>query len=116
MVQRALAQADAPAGLELPITAVRLGDVAWLHLPVEPFTSFGRGIAQASPFRHTRIAGYTDGYFGYLADASARDRQTYEAMSSWFDEAGEHAITAAAIDLLHDLYDGTAGSPASLGR
>ncbi|GAB3410318.1 hypothetical protein [Flindersiella endophytica] len=105
MVQRALAASGAPAWMELPITAVRLGDVAWLHLPVEPFTSIGRRIVEASPFRHTRVVGYTDGYDGYLTDASARTRQTYEAMSSWFDEAGERAIIAAATDLLHDLWN-----------
>lgn len=99
-----LAAADLPDHWTLPITAVALGDVAWIHLPVEPFASLGLRIKRASPYRQTRVIGYTDGYFGYLADAEAIANGSYEALSSLFDEAGAEAVVAGAHTLLSTLH------------
>jgi Neutral/alkaline non-lysosomal ceramidase, N-terminal len=96
----ALREAGLPPELVLPISVVAFGDVAWTHLPVEPFTCYGERIAAGSPFPDTRIVGYTDGYFGYLADAEAHRAGRYEALCSPFDaEAGE-LVVAEAVALL----------------
>ena len=50
---------------------MRIGDLAWLHVPVELYTSFAQRIRDLSPFPVTRVVGYTDGYFGYVADEAA---------------------------------------------
>lgn len=99
-----LAAADLPDRWALPITAVALGDVAWVQLPVEPFASLGLRIKRASPYRHTRVIGYADGYFGYLADAKAIADGSYEALSSLFDETGAEAVVAGAQALLATLH------------
>ncbi|GAB3764437.1 hypothetical protein [Microlunatus parietis] len=99
-----LAAADLPDRWTLPITAVALGDLAWIHLPVEPFASLGLRIKRASPYRRTRVIGYTDGYFGYLPDAEAIANGSYEALSSLFDEAGAEAVVAGAVTLLTTLH------------
>ncbi|WP_152365701.1 hypothetical protein [Microlunatus speluncae] len=99
-----LAAAELPARWALPITAVALADVAWITLPVEPFTSLGLRIKRASPYRHTRVIGYTDGYLGYLADPEAIAEGSYEALSSLFDEAGAEAVVTGASDLLINLH------------
>lgn len=99
-----LAEAELPDRWTLPITAVALGDLAWIHLPVEPFASLGLRIKRASPYRHTRVIGYADGYFGYLADAEAIANGSYEALSSLFDEAGAEAVVAGALTLLSTLH------------
>lgn len=99
----ALREADLPAEVELPITAVALGDVAWLHLPVEPFTRWADGIRAGSPFPVTRVVGYTDGYLGYLADEQAHEQGRYEALSSFFGPDAGEPVVAAALDLLRSL-------------
>jgi hypothetical protein len=78
----ALREAGLPPELVLPISVVAFGDVAWAHLPVEPFTCYGERIQAASPFPDTRVVGYTDGYFGYLADEAAHRAGRYEALCS----------------------------------
>jgi hypothetical protein len=96
----ALREADLPAEWELPISVVTLGDVAWAHLPVEPFTCFGERIREGSPFAATRTVGYTDGYFGYLADETAHKAGRYEALSSVFGPEAGDIVVSATLDLL----------------
>jgi hypothetical protein len=96
----ALRKAGLPRELVLPISVVAFGDVAWAHLPVEPFTCYGEQIRKASPFPTTRVVGYTDGYFGYLADEAAHQAGRYEALCSPFGpEAGE-LVVAETVALL----------------
>lgn len=89
-----------PQAMRLPIAAVTFGEVAWAHVPVELFASFGQAVAAASPFPHTRVVGYTDGYLGYVADAAAHEAQTYEANSSFFDAAAGSTLVDAVVALL----------------
>jgi hypothetical protein len=93
--------AGLPDSMELPISAVTFGDVAWVHLPVELFVSLGRRITAAGSHPITRVVGYTDGYFGYVVDAEATGG--YEAMSSYFDPATSDQLVDAAIALLHQM-------------
>jgi hypothetical protein len=99
-VLAALVSSGLPAEVVLPISVVVFGDVAWAHLPVEPFTCFGERIRAASPFRDTRIVGYTDGYFGYLADDIAHREGRYEALGSMFDADAGSLVVDATVALL----------------
>jgi hypothetical protein len=99
-----LAAAELPTQWSLPMTAVALGEVAWIHLPVELFASLGLRIKRDSPYRHTRVIGYADDYLGYLPDAEAVARGSYEALSSLFDDTGAEAVVAGARDLLSRLH------------
>jgi len=99
----ALAEAGMPQSVELPIAAVAVGDAAWIHLPVELFASFGLAIRERSPFAWTRVVGYTDGYFGYVADEAAHRDGVYEASASRFDASGGKTLTDAAVELLRTL-------------
>ena len=102
-VQRDLAAAHLPPTLGLPLMAVALGDVAWVHVPVELFASIGQRIAAASPFTVTRVVGYSNGYAGYLADAPAHAAGSYEALSSLFAAEAVDPFIDAAVDLLAAL-------------
>lgn len=96
-----LRAADLPASFDLPISVVEVGPIAWVHLPVEPFGSYAAAIVAASRHPVTRVIGYTDGYFGYLADAAAHAVGTYEAQASMFDPAAGDLLVAAAVELLN---------------
>jgi hypothetical protein len=95
-----LREVGLPAELVLPISVVAFGDVAWAHLPVEPFTCHGERIRAESPFPCTRIVGYTDGYLGYLADEAAHDAGRYEALCSPFGPAAADIVVAETVALL----------------
>lgn len=97
----ALAPTDLPTTLDLPLSVVTLGEVAWVHLPVELFGSLGLRIRATSPFPVTRVVGYSDGYFGYVADADGHERQLYEALVSLFDSDAGELLVEQAVQLLH---------------
>ncbi|HEY4021840.1 MAG TPA: hypothetical protein VGM75_24360 [Pseudonocardiaceae bacterium] len=104
MLQSGQVASGLPGHLDLPISVVAFGDLAWVHLPVEPFTCYASTIRNASPFAHTRIIGYTDGYFGYLADSAAHDEAVYEATSSPFDPNGASVLVNAVHELLRKAW------------
>jgi hypothetical protein len=95
---------DLPTAMELPLAVVVLGDVAWAHVPVELFASLGARIKEASPFAVTRVVGYTDGYFGYVADAAAHAEDCYEALVSFFDPAAGDLLVAETVALLRETW------------
>jgi hypothetical protein len=96
--QAAMLAADLPAEVDLPVSVVAFGDVAWVHLPVEPFAVHGLRLQAESPYAVTRVIGYTDGYFGYLVDTDAERDSTYEALISFFDTpATNHLLTSTAV-------------------
>ena len=99
----ALAEAGLSPTMELPMAAAAVGDAAWIHLPVELFASFGLAIRERSPFAWTRVIGYTNGYFGYVADQAAHRDGVYEATASRFDAQGGKTLTDAAVELLRSL-------------
>jgi hypothetical protein len=104
LIAARIAETGLPPLFELPISVVVIGRDAWLHLPVELFSSFAAEIRARSPFRHTRVIGYTDGYFGYVADAEAHRLEIYEAASSPFDPAGARTLVDASIELLTQTH------------
>lgn len=99
-----MVKSDLPSEMELPIAVATLGEVAWVHLPVELFASLGGRIAEGSPFPVTRVIGYTGGYFGYVADGAAHDAGTYEALMSYFSPESGEALVQAVLDLLKKAF------------
>ncbi len=105
--QQRLSQVELPETMRLPMTVVSLGEVAWLHLPVEPFGTLAARIARDSPFTTTRVIGYSDGYFGYVADEAGHEAGTYEALSSLFSLEESESLVRQAIRLAHEAASAT---------
>ncbi|MEV6417138.1 hypothetical protein [Kribbella sp. NPDC051718] len=100
--QSLMAAANLPPTLDLPISVVMLGDVAWVHLPVELFASHGCFLQADSPHPITRVIGYTDGYYGYVVDPDAAHQGTYEALITYFDQPTTQTLLTSATNLLSD--------------
>ncbi|MEQ0562277.1 hypothetical protein ABJI51_24605 [Amycolatopsis sp. NEAU-NG30] len=97
----AMAATDRPTGCAaVPVSVVSLGDVAWLHTPFELFASLGLRIREGSPFRHTRVIGYTDGYLGYLPDADAHRAGIYESYVTLFGPEAADVLVEHCLKLL----------------
>ncbi|MEV5960837.1 hypothetical protein AB0L70_03685 [Kribbella sp. NPDC051952] len=84
--QALMAAASLPASLQLPISAVTMGDVCWINLPVELFAAHGACLQAESTHPITRVIGYTDAYYGYVVDPPAATSGTYEALITYFDQ------------------------------
>ncbi|WIV58116.1 hypothetical protein [Amycolatopsis nalaikhensis] len=97
----AMAASDRPTGCaRVPVSVVSLGEVAWLHTPFELFASLGLRIRRGSPFRHTRVIGYTDGYLGYLPDADGHRDGVYESYVTLFGADAGDVLVAHCLELL----------------
>ena len=57
--------------LKIPVSALRLGEIALLFHPAELFSFYGLNIRRDSPFADTLVIGYTDDLIGYLPDPQA---------------------------------------------
>jgi len=57
---------------------VRLGNLALVGLPGEPFVELGLEIKARSTAPHTLVAGYANGYLGYFATPRAWEQGGYE--------------------------------------
>lgn len=102
--QAAMSAAGLPPALDLPLSVVALGELAWVHLPVELFSTLGDRIRAASPYETTRVIGYTDGYFGYVVDPAAAEAEVYESLISFFDTPTTEDLVQAATTLLHQTH------------
>jgi len=58
--------ANPPATLKVELTAIKIGDAAIIGLPGEVYTLMGQQIRAASPFKHTWITSFANGYAGYF--------------------------------------------------
>lgn len=88
----------------LEIQALRIGSVAIVAIPGEPFAEMALAIRDRSRFRHTIVAGYANGCIGYLPTPESFTQGGYEVDSAYkyygtsplspssFDEIVETAI------------------------
>jgi hypothetical protein len=85
------------------LTAIRLGNVAFLGISAEVSYAIGAAIEKESPFSHTVVVGLSNGYCGYITDRDDYGEATYESLSSPFGPASAVVLAREAISLLRDL-------------
>lgn len=101
------------AGIRATISALSLGEVAFVTLPGEAFCAQGLEIRQRSPFPCTVIAAYSNGNMGYLPTREAYPLGGYEVNDAHryygypdcvAPEAGELCVETAVelLDLLKE--------------
>lgn len=92
--------------LTVEFHAIRLGPVALVGLPVEPFAEIGAQVKAQSPFATTFFSGYTNGVHNYMPVRAAYDEGGYEVwMTPFAPEAAEIAVTKS-VELLRELNEG----------
>jgi hypothetical protein len=87
---------------------LRIGPVALIGFPGEPFSEIGLRVKAASPFPHTLFSGYTNDYLGYLPTAQAHSDGGYEVDTSPFLPDADDRLVEASLTLLREL-GGAAG-------
>ena len=94
---------DGPETFPLPLSGVRVGPVAFLGIPGEPFAGIGRGLKDGSPFAMTLPCCLTNGAEGYYPMKEAYDEGGYEARSSPFKAGVAERIISEGTKLLAEL-------------
>jgi hypothetical protein len=82
---------------------LRIGDLALVGFPGEPFAEIGAEVKQRSPFAHTFFGGYTNDYLGYLPIDAARPDGGYEVETTPFAPTSATQVIEASLTLLHTL-------------
>lgn len=76
--ERTLRMAGMPPRLEIPLQAVRIGDLAIAAIPFEVFVEIGLELKTRSPFPDTFVVSLANGAYGYLPTAAHHELGGYE--------------------------------------
>ncbi|MEV4017588.1 hypothetical protein AB0J35_44580 [Nonomuraea angiospora] len=91
-----------PARTGVDVNIARLGGLALVGLPGEPFLAVAERVADR-PGEPTVVLGYVNGYPGYLPTAAAYRRAEYEVLASQVAPGSAELIAETARNLLEDL-------------
>ena len=90
------------------LQAMLIGDVAFVAVPGEFFTSLGVEIKRRSPFRYTYIVELANDYIGYIPDKEGYRLGGYQVWTgyhSFVEEGTGEAIVDEAVRMLMSLYE-----------
>lgn len=68
---------------EIKLQVMRIGDIAIVAIPGEPFIEIALGIKARSGFKYTIVAGYSNGCIGYMPTPEAIEQGGYEVDSAY---------------------------------
>ena len=110
MLTTVLAEADrmvllehGPESFEMKLTAISIGDLAFLGIPGEPFTGIGRGLKANTSWRAVLPCCLTNGGEGYFPMMDAYAEGGYEARSSRFKAGVAEYLIEEGNKLLDEL-------------
>jgi hypothetical protein len=94
---------NAPDYYNMKITAIKIGQVALVGFPGEPFTEIGVRVKQADGWNLVLPCCLVNGFNGYYPTKSAYDEGGYETSSSIFKAGVDDVIVENAIQLLNEI-------------
>ncbi len=102
-----LRQREQQDHVEYEVQVFRVGDLAIVGLPGEPFVEGQLRIKAASPVRHTFVAHYCNDFVGYIPTRLAFQGGGYETRTSNWSKLAPEAldlIADNAVELLHEVF------------
>ncbi len=100
---------ELPPRVEVPLQAIRLGELGIAAIPCEVFVETGLAIKRESPLRPTFVIELANDYAGYLPTPEHHalgGYETWRARSGFLETGAEPKIRAAVLDLLGQLAKG----------
>lgn len=85
------------------LLGIRIGPVAMLSIPGEPFAEINEQIVNASPFLHTFFSGYSNGGLDYLPVRSAFEEGGYEVEMCPFSPEAADIVVKECHEMLNEL-------------
>lgn len=96
---------NGPEEFHLNLMGVKIGPVAFVGIPGEPFTDIGKGIKDTEGWAMILPCALINGSEGYFPMKSAYDEGGYEARSSSYKSGVAEAIIAGGKKLLHKMIE-----------
>ena len=94
---------NAPDTFDMTLSGIKLGPVAIVGIPGEPFTGIGRGIKDTDGFDMILHVCCANGYEGYFPMRDSYEEGGYEARSSQFKAGVAEYIVEESKKLLHGM-------------
>ena len=94
---------DAPDSYDLSVTGLKIGDIALVGIPGEPFTEIGVRVKANSGWKLILPCISTNGYQGYYPTKDAYDEGGYETRSSAYASGVGERLAEGAAEILYDL-------------
>lgn len=95
-------QGEGPVKVE--IQALRIGELAIVAMPGEPFAEIGAEVRKRSPFAFTMFCGYSDGVGGnYMPTAEEYSQGGYEVERTPYGPGADRAVIESSVRLLESL-------------
>ena len=88
---------------KVPVTVLKLGDIAFVGFGGEPFTHYAKAVREACPEMTVISSCCANGYEGYLPTKQAFIEGGYEASSSAFSPNLEDDCVAMAVGMIKKL-------------
>lgn len=96
----------APKQIEIPLQALRIGDLAITAIPFEVFTETGLELKDLSPFPDTFTIELANGSYGYLPTPEQHRLGGYETWlgSNYVEKDSTTKIVAKLLEMLEELH------------
>lgn len=103
--RRILQLEHGPDSFTLPISGVRIGEVALVGFPGEPFTDIGVGLKESSPYALTMPCCLVNGAEAYFPLRDSYDEGGYEAVGSLFGPRTAELLIENGLEILKRLAE-----------
>ena len=87
------------------VQAIRVGAVALVGVPAEPFAEIGVEVKRRSPAEHTLFCGYANGQFAYVPTAEAFEEGGYETGATPFGPDAAGGMIEACVSAVDALWE-----------
>jgi hypothetical protein len=103
--ERTLRMAEMPPRIDVPLQAVRVGDLAIATIPFEVFVEIGLELKDKSPFPDTFVMSLANGAHGYLPTAAHHELGGYETWlgTNQVEVQAASRIVDALLQMLGEL-------------
>ncbi len=103
--ERTLKIRDVPPFIDLPVQALRIGEVGICGIPCETFVETGLELKQKSPFKPTFTHSIAGGYFGYMPTPEQHELGGYETWlgTNRLERQASVKITTLLLDMLQSM-------------
>lgn len=104
--ERVVKMRDIPSHIDLPIQALRIGDVAICAIPCETFVETGLELKAKSPFKQTFTHSIAGGYLGYLPTPEHHELGGYETWlgTNRLEVQASTKITQRLLEQLESMH------------
>lgn len=103
--RRVLQRAEAPDPVQVPVQALRIGDLAIMGTPVETFAEMGLDLKARAPFGRAFTISLANGYFGYMPTPRQLALGGYESWvgTNRLEPEAAPRITAALLRMMAEM-------------